>query len=265
MDGSTRTMYRDFDGKFISKAEYESLLGANRGEEEIEEVGIGQRTTKLTLVARSDNGFASPSKLTLKFVKADVIPYLDAIAELQQVIDRLRNRDFTEITIRSLSQNSPISVSLEGAAEATETIRDMVVPWRRQHATEMSQLETQEKLAQIETLKAEVLEKRAHAEKERTEARKLDVETNSGKIAVDVEKLRLENEQLRLQIQESRINLALRIVETLKPNLTDSQRLALALQLLEPLGVLTDSTLQIAEVSEHAQITQTGVAQLGAG
>jgi hypothetical protein len=48
-------------------------------------------------------------------------------------------------------------------------IKETVVPWRRQHSEAMALLAEMEKTAQVEAIKAEVLEKRARAQKDRAD------------------------------------------------------------------------------------------------
>lgn len=182
----------------------------------------------------------TPSSLTLL-----VTPYLAALDEVQRAIDAFLKRGSHKVRIKSISQNSPVNVSLDGAAEATEVVRDLVVPWRREHAKEMAQLQEQEKLIQIENSRAEIQERRARAQKERSEAKKVESETSHERTQAEIERMRLENEKLRLEIEEARINLALTILDKLAPELSEGQRILYAMQLLKPLGVITESPLLI--------------------
>jgi len=176
--------------------------------------------------------------LTPTLLVGQITPYLLALSDLQKVIDSVKGQFFKPIGIKSISQNTPISIGLDGAAEATEVVRDMVVPWRRKHSKEIAQLEEQEKLVQIESTRAEVLETRARAQKERVETKKIEIETE-----VEIERRRLENEKLRLEIEEARINLALKILDKLSPELSQEQRILYVMHLLKPLGVIANSPL----------------------
>ncbi|WP_420640452.1 GAF domain-containing protein [Candidatus Leptofilum sp.] len=191
-----------------------------------------------------------PTELSPAFLEKVVAPYLNAISDLQTIIDKVLERPPTHISIKSISANSPINVNLDGAAEATEVVRDMVVPWRRQHSKTMSQVEEQEKRIQIESAKADIHEKRARAQKDRIDAKRIEAETSPEKTQAEVERMRLENEKLRLEIEEARINLALKILEKLAPELDEAQRILYAMQLLKPLGILTESPLLLSSKPE---------------
>jgi hypothetical protein len=62
----------------------------------------------------------------------------------------------------------------------------------------------------------------------------------------------LETERLRLEIEEKKIGLAMTILEKLALTLDDNQKQALCVQLLRPLGVITDSPLLMESRSSNA-------------
>jgi hypothetical protein len=152
-------------------------------------------------------------------------------------------RKHTEVIITSIKQHSPISVSLDGAAEAIGVVRDTIVPWRRKHNERMTRLSEEEKQAEIEIKKAEALESQARASKEKQEAERLAAESTLHR--AEAEKVKLENEKLRLELDRARIQLALEVLEQLKPDLSESERMLHVIKYLPSLRVLTDSPLQI--------------------
>jgi pSer/pThr/pTyr-binding forkhead associated (FHA) protein len=73
-------------------------------------------------------------QLTLDYVTTAIIPYLQAIVEIQQASDRLRELPPSEVHINALSavRLEPfIIVNLDGAAEAVRLIEKWLVPWRK--------------------------------------------------------------------------------------------------------------------------------------
>jgi hypothetical protein len=193
-----------------------------------------------------------PPRLTPEFLVREVAPYLDALARIQAFADRAAGRPPNDVRIRALTQSSPISVSLDGAAEAVEVIQDVVVPWKREHAKTLAQLDEQEKIVQIEKHKAEVLETRARAHRERSEAKRIDAEIEPRLTQAQLDRYVLETERLRLEIEEKKIGLAMTILEKLALTLDDNQKQALCVQLLRPLGVITDSPLLMESRSSNA-------------
>jgi uncharacterized protein with HEPN domain len=196
---------------------------------------IPKHSTKLNRIK-----FVSEAEevLTPTLLIGQITPYLVAISDLQKIIDAILGQPSKPPAIKSISQNTPISVSLEGAIQATEMVRDEVVPWRRNHTRTIKELEEQEKVVQIETSKAEVLEIRARAQKERAEAKRIEADMD-----VELERKRLENQKLRQEIQEARVNLALKILDKLSAELSQEQKILMAMKLLEPLEVITSSPL----------------------
>jgi hypothetical protein len=184
------------------------------------------------------------SRLTSHFLAHTVSPYISAIAEVQRIIDEIRKRERREVEISLISQNSPISLSLDGAAEAVGLVRDTVVPWRRKHAETMLRLLEQEKQAEIESKQAEVLEKRASATRGRAESEKLLAE--AAKQHEEAEKIKLDNEKARLELYRARMQFALEVLKQVAPNLSETERIEYVVRLLPPLNTLVSSNLLIA-------------------
>lgn len=195
------------------------------------------------IVLQTHNEASTYPLLTPAYLASDIVPYLKAITDIQHVIDEILGRTPSLLKIRSITQKSPISVSLEGAAEAVQEVKDTVIPWRREHIVIMARLAEQEKQAEIETKKAEVLEKRASATKSRAEAEKLLAE--AARQHEEAERLKLENEKLRLELHRAKIQLALDILNKLAPALPETERITYLVKLLPSLDTLTSSNLEI--------------------
>ncbi len=184
--------------------------------------------------------------LTPHYLAAMISPYLTAIADIQYLIDEMHGRQPRELVIKSIQQESPISVSLDGAAEAVQVVQDNVIPWRRKHAETMARLLEQEKQAEIESKRAEVLGKRASASKSRAEVEKLATEV--AKQREEAEKMRLENEKVRLELHRAKIQLALDMLNLLAPQMSETERIAYLIKLLPPLDIVIFSNLEITTI-----------------
>lgn len=175
-------------------------------------------------------------RLTPKLMADAVMPYLLAVADLQRIIDEMNGHATTDVTIKLIKQGS-ISVNLGGADGAIAAIKNLVIPWRRTHQAEMARLEEQKAQAEIEATKATALETRARAEKERQEA-KLTM--------AEAAKVLAETEKIHQDTQLERVRVALEIIKQMAPNMTEEQKFAYVAQLMEPLKVIADSSLEIA-------------------
>jgi len=193
--------------------------------------------SKFTLTTRAEQ------KVTPYYLAKTISPFLIAIADIQGIIDDIKLRSHREVVINSLMQHTPISVSLDGAAESMKTIRDTIVPWRRNHEETMARLEEQEKLTEIESKKAEILEKRASAAKDRAEAARLNGEVS--KQREEVETMKLRNQKLRLEMNREKIQLAIEVLKQLAPNLEETQRIGYIVRLLPAFDVLISSDVNI--------------------
>ncbi len=165
-------------------------------------------------------------KLTSDYTRNILTPYLDAIKKLQKTIDDVQRRETHEVKILYIKQNSPISVSLDGASEAIQVIKETVVPWRRKHAETMARLIEQEKSVEIEAKKAEVVDKKIIAREQ-------------------ANKLKLENEKMQLELQQAKIRLAMDVLNNISHNLTQAEREAIVNRLLPILDTLAFSRLEV--------------------
>ena len=152
---------------------------------------------------------------------------------------------------------SPITIALQesnlprvsrftlhsSASEAVREIKESIVPWRKQHAEELARLAETEKAARIESIKAEILERRARAQKDRAEAERLSAE--AAKQREEVRRLRLENERTCLELHREKVQLALDILDRIAPNLAEVDRAAYLVKLLPPVEILTSSELEV--------------------
>jgi serine/threonine protein kinase len=201
-------------------------------------------TTEFILAIPEDEESPFAHKgMTPQRLRNSIIPYLNAIAEVQGIIDEVEGAEVNEVKIKSIQQNSPINITLEGAAKAVQLITDTVIPWRRKHAEAMAFLSEREKQADIESKKAEILEKRARAAKDRAEAKKVIAEAINQQEAA--ERLKLENEKLRLELHRAKIQLALEMLAQIAPNLSEADKIAYVVRLLPPIDTLVTSELRI--------------------
>jgi hypothetical protein len=190
------------------------------------------------------SGYSS-QKLTPSTLATELSSYLGAIVEFQRIIDRVRNRLPRSINISSITQNSPVTVTVNGVLEAVQLIVDVVIPERRARKKRMEDLKEAEQKLINEIKKAEVLERRARASKEREDARRLADE--AFKCQLEAEKMRREIEESRWKQHKEQIQLALEVWKQMSSDLADEQKLFYIPLLLAPLKDLTDGSLQISE------------------
>jgi len=142
---------------------------------------------------------------------------------------------------------APISINLEGAADTVELVKELIVPWRRKHAEKMAELLEQEKQAEIESKKAEILELRATNAKRQSEIDSL--KSQMANIQAQAEKLRLENEKNRLELEKAKIEFAFKLLEKYAPNLPEQEKVNYLARLLPSIGVLMENDLQLDVLS----------------
>jgi len=191
-----------------------------------------------------DEVLLTDEKLTPRFLSTVVGPFLMATADIQHIIDEIQGQPTQDVRVKSINQYSPINVSLEGASEALEQIKDTIVPWRRKHTKKIARLTEREKRVEIENKKAEILEKRARAAIHEAEAEKLTVEADERR--EKIEGMKLENEKLRIELYRAKIQLALEVLNQVAPNLTETERIGYVVKLLPPLNTIVYSEIEVS-------------------
>jgi hypothetical protein len=177
-----------------------------------------------------------PRDLTPEYLASAISPYLVAIANLQLVIDEILKRTPSRVRILSISQNSPITISLDGASDAINLIAERIVPWRQKHAESMAQFKEQSATAEIEDKKAELLEKRARAEQDRQEA---------GQQRAEAERLKLEVEKLLAGLSQDNIQLVLDILNNNYSDIQREVRIGFITKFVPPIEAISMNDLDI--------------------
>jgi hypothetical protein len=165
--------------------------------------------------------------LTVDLLRSKVLPVLEAIAAIERLVNPTAE---LPPRIVSLTQNSPVEVSMDGIADAYKAVREDIIPWRREHEKELARLEEHERAAEIAGKKAEVAESEARSAKERAEAQR---------ILADANRLHAEAEKMRFELKKAKVELAFIVIDKLKPGATEIERLELFARLLPQLETLS--------------------------
>jgi hypothetical protein len=187
-------------------------------------------------------------KLTPRFLLNILSPFLCAIEEIHFILNEIKTLPKQEIAIKTISQNSPISISFNGGADVIQQIKEIVVPSRRKHAEKIARLLEKEKRAEIKKKEAEHLEIEARAAKDQAEAQRTQAE--AAKLRAEAERISLENEKLRMELHEQTIQLAIRMLGQVAPNLSEVEKIAYVVKLLPPIDSLMFSDLELPSSNE---------------
>lgn len=183
--------------------------------------------------------------LTPEYLETIVTPYLKALESLLQIINEIKGEPLNSVAIQGITKRSPLTVNFDvGAGEAIQTIQETIVPWRRKNAKELKEVE-------LELKKAEVIQTRIRTTKEREESKKISAEITREQ--AETEKIYLENEERKLilaerrfELEKKRIELALDLLDRLKVDMGEAEKISYVVRLLEPLKTLTTSEISPA-------------------
>jgi hypothetical protein len=183
--------------------------------------------------------------LTPGYLATHLAPYLNALASIQHTCDDMLGREHREVVIRRITQQSPVSISLQGVADAVNAVLDLVVPWRRENAKKLAALRIKEIEADIKIKEEEA---KVRSTKDLVEAKKTEAEIE--KLIQEKERQRIENAKLEVEVGASRFDLALRMAAKMNRRLPKEQQIAYALKMLSDLKELTASEIEVKLLKE---------------
>lgn len=112
-----------------------------------------------TLVINPLMAQSAAPRLTTNRLNNHLIPYLNALIELQHFVDKLRERPLAEVNILSIlytQKDGVVAVGLRGGSDAIYILRDIIREWRRKQAGDLLQ---QQRLKQTLEAKASTPDK----------------------------------------------------------------------------------------------------------
>ncbi|ASC69417.1 hypothetical protein XM38_003440 [Halomicronema hongdechloris C2206] len=192
--------------------------------------GLAQRQLALESELSAIANVSTPTLLTVtsqvsltpSSLRDQISPFLTGIEEIQEVASTASGASYRG-RIRSISQSSPVSISLSGLREAVELFLEWIVPWRREHVEQML-----------------VLQRR----REELEQRKLEMDL--GRENAELDALELSNRRLELELLTSKLELAERLLNHLDPNenMSGSERVAYVQKLVGSIDRLASNRLE---------------------
>lgn len=81
---------------------------------------------------REDFSFAAPL-LTPQHLRTSLAPYLEALDELQQLIDQMQGLEAVPVRVLSISESRSVHVTVEGAVQVLQWLNETLLPWRAHH------------------------------------------------------------------------------------------------------------------------------------
>jgi len=136
--------------------------------------------------------------------------------------------NFTKII--SISQNSPITIELEGVDKVLNTLGDLILPSRKKLYEQERKVKILEQKQKIKEDKERLL----HLEQKR----KYNQE-------IELEKSYLELEEKKLELNEKKMNLILNFIKKTAPNLTETERIMHVMKLLPEFNTIISSPLEL--------------------
>lgn len=181
--------------------------------------------------------------LSLDYLRRQCIPYLDSFVIIKNTIDEIKGHVASPIEILAIRKGS-VTVDITGGIRDTvELVMDLIVPYRRKTKKRQAELDVDAKA--IEVKKKEVELKKAQATLETdTEQANVDVEKGQVEVALlrqQERELALKNKKQELELFE----LTLAMVDKIKDDLPDSERLYYATKLLDPTRLIATSPLEL--------------------
>jgi hypothetical protein len=217
------------------------LLAAQSGAKLERQSYSSEDITHISLIAKAgDERVSKP--LTPIYIKDILIPYLQAIAELQAVINELKGDQFNEIHIIEIKISTLVEVSMIATHDAVNILKETIIPWCRDHAEEMATLERTDKLIEDQRTLAGVLTQKAQ-NSEGPVADTLYAEVEQ--VNEHINRLREEFDNKRVAFEEAKAHMTLDVLLNIKPHIRGAKRIAFLTRLAPHLDKLTSSELEL--------------------
>jgi tetratricopeptide (TPR) repeat protein len=197
----------------LREASQRQLGKASVSSDLMTESNVNSKTQRLKFVSPENN-------LTNEYLMTVVLPYMQALEDLQRALDQLQGNPSRPWSIHSIVRGS-IGVNFDGGAEIVQWVRDTFEKWRLAHAKKMARLKEKELETSVAVAQLGLDVQRSQSA---VEMRKADAETS--KSAAEAEHIRLETQR---RIQDSEHALALRREEVKQAQLT-TQRMKFELE-----------------------------------
>lgn len=182
------------------------------------------------------------ARLTASALAGVVLPIVFAMARMQMLLFG------SEPTVKAITQNSPVNISLEGAGSLYEKIATDVIPWRRERAKQIAALDAAQRRAHLEQKRAEVLAAEAATERERAESEAAFARARQAHAEASMKEV---------ELTRARFQLAADMVDRLLPDAPLPEKMQLISQLMPELVKLT-STVELVALFNDANPAGTG-------
>lgn len=177
------------------------------------------------------------------YLTRDVLPFINAFTEIQNIIDEIKGRSPTNIEILAIRKGS-VTVDITGGIRDTvELVMDLIVPYRRKTKKRQAELDVATKEIEVKQKEADLKKAQATLEADSEQAN-VDVEKSQAEVALlrqQERELALKNKKQELELFE----LTLAMVDKIKDDLPDSERLYYATKLLDPTRLIATSPLEL--------------------
>lgn len=138
-----------------------------------------------------------------------------------------------------------ISVRLDGVKDAVETVKDLIVPWRRKNAERKANLDNAYRQAEIQRINAENLIAQAQAKKTEAEAEAVLTLAQAERAKAEAEKAKAEAERELVEIRQSQMELAIKIVDRYAQNASGELKMLFVKELLQIIDRVASDTINI--------------------
>lgn len=178
--------------------------------------------------------------LSPQYLVTIVTPYLETIAGLQHIVDDVKGRDPSEVSIISLDMiASKIKVTMKGATEAIQILQRQVLPWKIKYVANLEKLAQQTEAEQVGMSDEALIETRTIGEAGPVASRKALRPAQTSVLSAE-----------RVQPlfpHDFPEKLAAVVLDEMAPGLSDDHRAEVVERLLPLLNHLLVSTLEVTD------------------
>ena len=187
--------------------------------------------------------------LTADYLRNAVVPLIAAFDDVQQLLSLEWDLQLPRLALISLRRTSPI-ITLEGSGEILEGVLKHTVPWRKKNFKRQEELKIAQQEIEIEKCRAE--QKEIEARRAESQARRKELEAAAAERRSRAKSIDMDCRLKQLQADGERWRLLMEMVNDIKPNASEEEKIALGRKLLSPVETLTESELtpKIIEITK---------------
>lgn len=189
--------------------------------------------------------FTGVNTLTPQTLHKYVAPYLQGLADLQQILCELKNEACPEPHIFSIKEDAPLRVDVNGLSEAVTMALEIIIPYRRQNAKKLAQYAVI--YEQLDAYRGKMTELEADLHQEAPVDNEMEEERQRFEIqliSTEIERLQQENQKLESEKRRLEFEIGRELAQEILSDVSEEDRAKYSARLASAVTRLAASRIE---------------------